>query len=204
MRRFASPLVSSFILLASFTALTVLAQPTPKDIEKVMQRDFHARGQAGMERVVQDGVQRVCTETHDQPPAELAQRLEADQAKTIAFPQGSLIGDWKSGERIAQNGRGLQWTDAAASASGGSCYNCHQLSPKEISFGTIGPSLAGFGAKRGSGADVQRYVYGKIYNAKAYNLCSQMPRLGYSGTLTEQQIKDLVGLLLDPASPVNH
>jgi hypothetical protein len=30
-----------------------------------------------------------------------------------------------------------------------------------------------------------------------------MPRLGYSGTLTEQQIKDLVGLLLDPASPVN-
>ena len=30
-----------------------------------------------------------------------------------------------------------------------------------------------------------------------------MPRLGYSGTLTEGEIKDLVGLLLDPASPVN-
>jgi hypothetical protein len=30
-----------------------------------------------------------------------------------------------------------------------------------------------------------------------------MPRLGYSGTLTPEQIKDLVGLLLDPASPVN-
>ena len=46
---------------------------------------------------------------------------------------------------------------------------------------------------------MQRYVYGKIYNAKAYNLCSQMPRLGYSGTLTPEQIKDLVALLLDPA-----
>jgi sulfur-oxidizing protein SoxX len=56
---------------------------------------------------------------------------------------------------------------------------------------------------RGSGPDMQRYVYGKIYNAKAYNLCSQMPRLGYSGTLTAEQIKDLVALLLDPASPVN-
>ncbi len=45
--------------------------------------------------------------------------------------------------------------------------------------------------------------YGKIYNAKAYNLCSQMPRLGLSGTLTEEQIKDLVALLLDLDSPVN-
>jgi sulfur-oxidizing protein SoxX len=190
-------------LLLLFPLFPVLAQPTPKDVEQVMQRDFHARGQAGMDRVVQDGLQRVCTEAHDQPPAELAKRLEADQMKTIAFPQGSLIGDWKSGERIAQNGRGMQWTDAPGAANGGSCYNCHQLSPKEISFGTIGPSLAGFGAKRGSGLDVQRYVYGKIYNAKAYNACSQMPRLGYSGTLTAQQIKDLVALLLDPGSPVN-
>ena len=193
-----------FSLLLLFPLFPVLAQPTPKDVGKVMQRDFHPRGQAGMDRIVQDGLQRVCTDTRDRPPAELARQLEADQMKTIAFPQGSLIGDWKSGERIAQNGRGMQWTDAPGSANGGSCYNCHQLSPKEISFGTIGPSLAGYGAKRGNGPDVQRYVYGKIYNAKAYNLCTQMPRLGYSGTLTEQQIKDLVGLLLDPASPVNH
>jgi len=191
------------LFLALFPLPPALADPTPKDVEKLMQRDFRPRGQAGMERVVQDGIQRVCTETHNQPPAELAKRFEADQLKTIAFPQGSLIGDWKNGERIAQNGRGMQWTDAPGTPNGGSCYNCHQLSPKEISFGTIGPSLAGFGAKRGGGPEVQRYVYGKIYNAKAYSVCSQMPRLGYSGTLTEQQIKDLVGLLLDPASPVN-
>ena len=200
MKRLASPLFIPAFLLP---VCTVLAQPTPKDVEKVMQRDFHARGQAGMDRIVQDGLQRVCTDTRDRPPAELAKQLEADQMKTIAFPQGSLIGDWKNGERIAQNGRGMQWTDAPGSANGGSCYNCHQLSPKEISYGTIGPSLAGFGTKRGNGLDAQRYVYGKIYNTKASNLCSQMPRLGYSVTLTEQQIKDLVGLLLDPASPVN-
>ena len=56
---------------------------------------------------------------------------------------------------------------------------------------------------RGNGPDMQKYAYGKIYNSKAYNACSHMPRLGYSGTLTEQQIRDLVALLLDPASPVN-
>jgi L-cysteine S-thiosulfotransferase len=187
------------LLLAFALPGLVLAQ----DVQKVMQRDFKARGQATMDRVVQDGLQRVCTESNDRPPAELAKQMEADQMKTIAFPQGSLIGDWKNGERIAQNGRGLQWTDQPSAAAGGSCYNCHQLSPQEASYGTLGPSLLRFGATRGNGPDMQRYVYGKIYNAKAYNLCSQMPRLGHSGTLTPEQIKDLVGLLLDPASPVN-
>jgi sulfur-oxidizing protein SoxX len=189
-------------MLAAF-ALPAAAQPTPKEVEKVMQRDFRARGQASMDRVTQDSVQRVCTESSDKPPADLAKQMEADQMKTIAFPEGSLIGDWKNGERIAQNGRGLQWTDAPGAPNGGSCYNCHQLAAKEISYGTLGPSLQGFGKTRGAGAEMQKYAYGKIYNAKAYNACSQMPRLGFSGTLTEQQIKDLVAYLLDPGSPVN-
>jgi L-cysteine S-thiosulfotransferase len=174
-----------------------------QDVQKVLQRDFQARGQATMDRVVQDGLQRLCTGTNDRPPGDVARRLEADQMKTIAFPAGNLIGDWKNGERIAQNGRGLQWTDPADATGGGSCYNCHQISPLESSHGTLGPSLLKFGWMRGNGPEMQRYVYGKIYNAKAYNLCSQMPRLGHSGTLTPEQIKDLVGLLLDPASPVN-
>ena len=187
------------LFLLAFLWTTVWAN----DVQKVLQRDFQARGQATMDRVIQDGVQRVCTETGDKPPAEIAKALEADQMKTIVFPSGSLIGDWKRGERVAQGGRGLQWTDKPGAPGEGSCYNCHEISPAEASHGTLGPSLRGFGKVRGTGADMQRYVYGKIYNAKAYNLCSQMPRLGWSGTLTEEQIKDLVGLLLDPASPVN-
>ena len=190
-------------LVAMLVAPLALADPTPQDVQKLMQRDFHARGQAGMDRVVQDGVQRVCTESGDQPPVGLAKSLEADQMKSIVYPSGSLMGDWKRGESIAQNGRGLQWTDKPGDAAGGSCYNCHQLSPQEASFGTLGPSLRQFGKVRGNGQEIQRYVYGKIYNAKAFNLCSQMPRLGLSGTLTEEQIKDLVALLLDPDSPVN-
>jgi L-cysteine S-thiosulfotransferase len=189
-----------------FSLLVVLAVPgaaLAQDVQKVLQRDFHPRGQATMDRVVQDGLQRVCTESNDRPPAELARQLETDQMKTIAFPEGSLIGDWKRGERIAQGGRGLTWNDKPGAPADGSCYNCHQLSPQEMSHGTLGPTLLKFGWMRGNGPEMQRYVYGKIYNAKAYNLCSHMPRLGYSGTLTPEQIKDLVGLLLDPASPVN-
>ena len=184
-------------------ALPAFAEPTPQEVQKALQRDLHGRGQATMDRVVQDGLQRLCTESDDKPPAGLARQLEADQLKTIAFPEGSLIGDWKNGERIAQGGRGLTWSDRAGAPSEGSCYNCHQIGPQESSYGTIGPSLLGIGKKRGNGLEAQRYVYGKIYNAKAYNLCSQMPRLGHSGTLSAEQIRDLVGLLLDPASPVN-
>jgi len=169
----------------------------------VLKRDFHARGQAAMDRVEQDALQRVCTKFSDKPPAELARLLESDQMKTVVFPAGSLLGSWKRGEAIAQSGRGATWSDPKSAPAGGSCYNCHQLSPQEASYGTIGPSLLRFGRVRGNGPEVEKYVYGKIYNAKAYNLCSQMPRLGQSGTLTEQQIKDLVALLLDPESPVN-
>ncbi|MFN2646385.1 MAG: sulfur oxidation c-type cytochrome SoxX [Burkholderiales bacterium] len=191
------------LALVFFVTSAVRAEPSAQDVTGVLQRDFHARGQATMERVVQDALQRVCTESRDKPPLELAKALEADQMKTIVIPSGSLIGDWKNGEKIAQSGRGSMWSDKPGVQEGGGCYNCHQLSPKETSFGTIGPSLSRFGKLRGASLEAQRYIYGKIYNAKAYNACSQMPRLGYSGTLTEQQIKDLVALLLDPASPVN-
>jgi sulfur-oxidizing protein SoxX len=194
--------VCAFILATTLSGISI-AEPTPREVTQVLQRDFKARGQATMDRVVQDGVQRLCTETHDKPPAHIAKQIEADQLKTIVFPSGSLMGDWKRAEKMAQSGRGAMWSDKPGVAAGGSCYNCHQLSPQETSFGTIGPSLLGFGKKRGNGPDMQRYVYGKIYNAKAYNACSQMPRLGYSGTLTEEQIKDFTALLLDPESPVN-
>ena len=190
-------------LLLGAAVVSVPVAGRSQDLTKILKRDFHARGQATMDRVIQDGVQRLCTETGDRPPEAIAKALEADQFSNIPFPAGNLVGDWKRGQAIAQSGQGMQWTDKPGVPAGGSCYNCHQLSPQEASYGTIGPSLLGFGKARGSGAEMQKYAYGKIYNAKAYNLCSQMPRLGHSGTLTEQQIKDLVALLLDPASPVN-
>lgn len=191
-----------FLLCALFSSLA-WAESGSQRIQDLQGRDFQSRGQAGMDRVRQDGLQRLCTESGDKPPADVARALEADQMKTIVFPAGSLIGDWRRGERIAQSGTGSTWSDRPGAPGGGSCYNCHQLSPQEASHGTLGPSLRNFGKLRGNGPDIQRYAYGKIYNAKAYNLCSHMPRLGYAGTLTPEQIRDLVGLLLDPASPVN-
>ena len=172
-------------------------------IQAVLKRDFHPRGIATMARVDADPVQRACNEYADNPPETLAKKLETEQLAAVKFPAGSLMGDWKRGQKIAQSGRGMTWSDKAGAENGGSCYNCHQLSPGEDSYGTLGPSLRAFGKTRGYTPEMQKYAYGKIYNAKAYNLCSPMPRMGHSGTLTEQQMKDLTAYLMDANSPVN-
>ena len=40
---------------------------------------------------------------------------------------------------------------------------------------------------------MRKYAYGKVYNADAYSACTNMPRFGHKGILTEQQIDDVVG-----------
>lgn len=144
--------------------------------------------------------------------ADVAEALQAAQLKAIKWPaDGKFMGDWKKGEALAQSGRGLTWSDKADTPNGGNCYNCHQMDPKEISYGTIGPSLLGYAKTRGVIADptspaskaITEYTWGKIWNAKAYNACSVMPRAGHKGIMTEVQVKDLMAYLLDPKSPVN-
>jgi len=195
---------SIFGAAALALALTAQAGDDRAKAAATMKRDFHAKGIAGIDRLNEDGLQALCNRSSNMPPKSNAERLQRDQLEAIKYPaDGNYLGDWKSGEKIAQNGRGMTWSDGGAAANGGSCYNCHQIGPNETSFGTIGNSLRQFGKTRGNTPEMQKYAYGKIYNAKAFNLCSNMPRFGHSGTLTEKQIKDLVALLLDPNSPVN-
>jgi len=172
---------------------------------QLMKASFNERGQAKLERLDQDETQKLCSKPPAQELAkEAAARIEKQNLASIRYPaDGKLIGDWKSGERIAQNGQGMQFNDDPKRPSGANCYACHQLSKAEISYGTIGPSLYNFGKLRGTSEPIQRYTYGKVYNSQAFTACSNMPRFGHNGILTEQQIKDVTALLLDPDSPVN-
>lgn len=166
---------------------------------------FKERGQARLDRFDQDELQRACSDIHDgQVPKDLAARLEKAQQALIKYPaDGKMLGDWKGGEKIAQSGQGGQYNDNPKNPAGGNCYACHQLSKAEVSYGTIGPSLYNFGKLRGFTPQMQKYAYGKVYNSQAFSACSSMPRFGHNGVLTEQQIKDVVALLMDPQSPVN-
>lgn len=196
-----------------FSAAVVLAgcAVTPdynKMTVDMLKRSFETKHIATVDRLNQDEVNRVCSDVDmtgkDVDPA-VRKRLEAAQLAAIKYPaDGKFLGDWKKAEKIAQSGNGLTWKVLkAGTPNGGNCYNCHQITKKEISYGSIGPSLYRYGKLRGNSEAVLKYTWGKLYNAKAYNLCSNMPRFGHAGILTDDQMKDLMAYLLDPNSPVN-
>jgi sulfur-oxidizing protein SoxX len=171
----------------------------------MMKTSFKEHGIAKLDRLNQDETQRLCSEYATQaPPKDVAARIEKVNLAAIKPPSdGKYLGDWKRGEQIAQRGTGFQWSDTEKTPVGANCYACHQLRKEEISYGTIGPSLYNFGKTRGFTPEMQKYAWGKIWNAEAYAACSNMPRFGHNGILTEAQIKDVVALLMDPESPVN-
>ena len=192
--------------------------PSGAELDKltadITKASFRDQGQAKVDRLVQDDANRECSaaDVAGKPiDPKLAKAIEAANLKTIKWPSdGKFIGDWREGERIAQSGRGMTWTDEPGQANGGNCYNCHQIDKKEISYGTIGPSLYNYGKIRGvsdplsaASRPMVEYTWGKIWNSKAYNACSNMPRAGHAGILNEAQVRHVVGLLLDPKSPVN-
>ena len=203
--------ITSLGLVAGCASLPSSAELDAQALAMI-KSSFRDQGIAKVDRLNQDLGQSACSS--DKPPTdEVAKRVEAEAMATIRQPTGGqYIGDWREGEKLAQNGRGMTWTDnsAAPSANGAQCYNCHQIGKQEISFGTIGPSLYNYGKLRGvkdpadpASAPIVQYTWGKLWNSKAYAACSNMPRFGHAKLLDEQQLKHLMALLLDPKSPVN-
>ncbi len=198
-----------FIVVAATVFITACATLSNSDVSSLAQTmlkaSFAEKGQAKLDRLEQDESQKICSAAEKAPVSkESRDKIEKSQLAAVAYPaDGKFIGDWKEGEKVAQSGVGKQFSDDATKASGGNCYACHQLSPKEISFGTIGPSLYQYGKLRGNAEPMVKYTWAKVYNAQAYNACSNMPRFGHQKILTENQIRDVVALLLDPDSPVN-
>jgi sulfur-oxidizing protein SoxX len=207
----------SLLVVAAISAGCATA-PSFAELDKItndiVKASFRDQGMVKASVLDSDDANRLCSaaDVAGKPLDEkTARALETANFKLIKWPSdGKFLGDWKEGEKIAQSGRGMTWTDTAGAANGGNCYNCHQMSKAEISFGTIGPSLYNYGKLRGvtdpaspEAKPMLEYTWGKIWNSKAYNACSNMPRAGHSGILTEGQVRDIVGLLLDPKSPVS-
>ncbi len=206
--------IKSLLAIATFAVTVVAIQGTalaqqandPK-FNKMMKDGFRAEGIAGLDRIQQDETQKFCSDpvfANSKQGEKMREKIQKINMDSIKQPSdGKYIGDWKNGEKIAQSGRGATWTDKADTVIGGGCYNCHQIDPKEISYGNIGPSLTGYGKLRGYSQEVVTYTWNRINNSKAYNACSNMPRFAHFKLLSEQQIQDVMALLLDPASPVN-
>lgn len=204
------------MLAAAVGTLGCTTLPSPAELDAqaaaMTRAAFREQGIAKLDRIQQDLGQSACS-SDQAPPEALAKQVEAEALASVKWPSGGqYLGDWREGEKLAQNGRGMTWTDtsAATSANGAQCYNCHQIGKAEISFGTIGPSLYNYGKIRGvkdpadpASAAIVQYTWAKLWNSKAYSACSNMPRFGHMKLLDENQLRHVMALLLDPQSPVN-
>ena len=198
-------------LLAAVSAILLSAcdispdGPSNESITKLMKQSFAERGAAKLDRLDQSELQRVCSEyTGKEMPKAVKEKLEQAALASVKYPaDGKYLGDFKRGERVAQSGVGMQFSDKPGTVAGGNCYACHQISKQELAYGNIGPSLYNYGKLRGDSEAILKYTWARLYNAHAFNACNTMPRFGAAGILTEAQMKDVMALLLDPKSPVN-
>jgi sulfur-oxidizing protein SoxX len=177
----------------------------PARADAVIKSSFPTAPADWQSRLVPDETMRQCSAHHNKPPRAVADEIQKREKANIAYPaDGKLMGDWQKGEQLAQSGYGLRFSDyPPRRANGGNCYACHQLTAKEVSYGTLGPSLLNYGKLRNFGEAETKAAYEKIYNSQAALACSNMPRFGANKVLTIEQIKDAVALLMSPDSPVN-
>jgi sulfur-oxidizing protein SoxX len=92
---------------------------------EVMKQSFEARGQAGLDRLDQDDVQAACSRrpADGAVPVDVAERLQKAGQAAVKYPaDGRLMGDWREGEKIAQSGAGMQFSDDPRRPAGANCY----------------------------------------------------------------------------------
>jgi sulfur-oxidizing protein SoxX len=203
-------MIRTAFLAAACAALLIagpaLAQQKPSQatIEAYVKSTFGTASPEWQARITPDESLAVCNATRNNVSSAQSDAVIKRELARVVYPaDGKLLGDWKKGYAVANNGRGGQFSDPPGTVAGGNCFACHQLDPKEVSYGTLGPSLSAYGRDRKYDAEAMKDAYTKIYNSMAVVPCSNMPRFGANKVLDEQQIKDVMAYLFDPESPVN-
>lgn len=191
-------------LLLAAGAATAEERPAQAVIDAYLKSTFGKASAEWQARIKPDDSLAVCNTTRNNPSSAQSDAMLKRESARVVYPaDGKFLGDWKKGYQVANNGRGGQFSDPPGTVAGGNCFACHQLDPKEVSYGTLGPSLAAYGKDRKYDPETIKDAYTKIYNSMAVVPCSNMPRFGVNKVLDEQQIKDVMAYLFDPESPVN-
>lgn len=199
--------LTTLAALLVFAAAPALAQ-TKIDTAKVdaaIKAAFPTAPADWAPRLTPDQTMRECSAHDNAPPQAMFEAIKAREKARIVYPtDGKLMGDWKKGVALAQSGYGLRFSDyPPRRVNGGNCFGCHQLTKQEVSYGTVGPSLLGYGKIKKYSETDTKAVYERVYNSQSAHPCSNMPRFGANKILTIEQIKDAVALLMSPDSPVN-
>ncbi|QND71927.1 sulfur oxidation c-type cytochrome SoxX [Tardiphaga robiniae] len=191
-------------LTTSASAQTAAKAPDPALVDAYMKSTFGKAPPEWQARIEPDETLKTCNAYHNEVPSAEAEKITAREMARVVYPaDGKFLGNWKEGAKIANNGRGGQFSDPPDTVAGGNCYACHQMEQKEVSYGTLGPSLTNYGKDRKYDPQEIKNAFTKVYDSQAMFACSNMPRFGVNKVLSEQQIKDIVAFLFDPESPVN-
>ncbi|WP_206199094.1 sulfur oxidation c-type cytochrome SoxX [Thiomicrorhabdus indica] len=210
-----------FGLIAILTSIASAQEDDSKDRGKsiseseflsAVKSSFKVNNDAEWKRFT-DPTLTICNKTMDRPSGAQVKQILQREKSSITLPKhGNYMGNWEKGKiwvEGAHGGRiglpGFADADNPAKPNGANCYACHAVDPNFPQNGNMGPSLTNFGKIRGQSTAIQKYTYEYIFNAKAFNPCSLMPRFGHGEghLLTAEQIADVVAFLLDPKSPVN-
>ena len=201
--------LAALVLAAGSPTTTTYAQtaakaPDPALVDAYMKSTFGKAPPEWQARIEPDETLKTCNAYHNEVPSAEAEKITARELARVVYPaDGKFLGNWKEGAKIANNGRGGQFSDPPDTVAGGNCYACHQMEQKEVSYGTLGPSLTNYGKDRKYDPQEIKNAFTKVYDSQAMFACSNMPRFGVNKVLSEQQIKDIVAFLFDPESPVN-
>ncbi|SNT31546.1 sulfur-oxidizing protein SoxX [Tardiphaga sp. OK246] len=201
--------LAALVLAAGSLTTTTYAQtaakaPDPALVDAYMKSTFGKAPPEWQARIEPDETLKTCNAYHNEVPSAEAEKIIAREMARVVYPaDGKFLGNWKEGAKIANNGRGGQFSDPPDTVAGGNCYACHQMEQKEVSYGTLGPSLTNYGKDRKYDPQEIKNAFTKVYDSQAMFACSNMPRFGVNKVLSEQQIKDIVAFLFDPESPVN-
>lgn len=169
-------------------------------------------------KIQQDEAQRICSQyaSREEMPGQVIQKVIQLSQSEIRYPQwGIYMGDWKEGKKLVDSPRGGRFASYGFSDKstdkGGNCYACH-LIEKGKPGGTMGPNLYQYGKRwditqenmnTPEGIEKIKAVYNIIYNSWSAFPCSSMPRFGYHGNLSPEDVANIVAYLLHPESPVN-
>lgn len=200
--------LAALFIAGTFTtaasAQTAAKAPDPALVDAYIKSTFGKAPPEWQARIEPDETLKTCNAFHNDVPSAEADKITKRELARVVYPaDGKFLGNWKEGAKIANNGRGGQFSDPPGTIAGGNCYACHQMEQKEVSYGTLGPSLTHYGKDRKYDPAEIKNAYTKVYDSQAILACSNMPRFGVNQVLSEQQIKDIVAFLFDPESPIN-
>jgi L-cysteine S-thiosulfotransferase len=174
----------------------------------VIKASFRDQGIAKVDRLNQDLGQSACS-TDTAPPDAVVAAIEKEALDEASAGQPTTSWATGAGERIAQSGRGMTWTDRSA-ATAGQRRQLLQLPPDRRPRSRTARSARACTTTARTAASPDRptrsprviveYTWGKLWNARLQRLLEHAP-LRPRRPARREQLRHLMALLLDPRRP---